>query len=255
MLHKSVITLMTFVLGSLIFTTQAQAYNPETRSYPTKEACDQAYLPILAKAKKGDAWAQYQVGTFFYGGCKPLSAKTAKKWYTLAYKNGVKEAKLPLLTILAMEEPNLSDTRRRAIMEQAAKEGVLAMQLKLGEETWNPNARFLKFNPWYLMAAKQGNSKAQKAVYLYYIAGNPNIPFFYMLDIANDGSQAFYWAQELMKTNPEYGVVQLARCYYLGLGVKSDKKKGIAMIEEACLDGNEFACSVFFWGEYSYWGG
>lgn len=158
---------------------------------------------LQAKAKQGDASAQYNLGVVYATGQgAPQSFAEAAKWFRMVAEQGDTNAQYNLGSIYAMGKGVPRDFAEAAKWYRMAAEGgfapaqyLLGGMYENGEGVPHDHAEAAK---WFRMAAEQGLPAAQLEVSAVYGLGE---------DVPQDLVQAHMWV-DLAASNPEAGDVE-----------------------------------------------
>jgi len=186
------------------------------------------YKENLAKAKKGDAEAQYMIGMDYDmgSGVKRNSAE-AIKWYRKAAEQGQKDAQFSLG--LAYEKGYSTKKNEAEAIKwyrKAAEQGVEAAQERL--YGLDPEVR-KKLRE----AAEKGDVKTQiKLGDIYYFGRGA----------AEDKKEAAKWYRMAAERGDVYAQCDIGQMYQFGIGVAEDKKEAAKWYRLAAEQGDKSAC-------------
>ena len=188
----------------------------------------------LIKAKKGDAEAQYKLGSMcYYGQGVPQDYKQAAHWFTKAAEQGDVVAQNNLGVLYANGQ-GVSQDYKKAVRwyTKAADQGYAVAQYNLGlmyREGKGISLDWEKAVHWYTKAAEQGYADAQNNLGGMYEDG---------WIVAQDYKKAVHWYTKAAEQEG-YAVAQnnLGRMYGDGKGVVQDYKRAVHWYTKAAEQG------------------
>ncbi len=184
--------------GLLLVTSLSVSAQKDTAT-AIKEKCADLKACIKS-AEAGNAEAQYLVGKWCqFRDTSKDHFKKAAKWYTLAAKQGQREAQFRLADLyLTGRGVHMLYSAYHKWMKKSAENGYEWAQYRLAEDyascSWGnfevKYSDYPKAFKWYLAAAKQGNVFAQVKVGYYYMKGigtkKDLVKAYFWLGIARD---------------------------------------------------------------------
>jgi len=199
---------------------------------------------VRAAAQKGDAQAQYQLGTAYghgkgHAGEKlPADLKLAAYWFLQAAKQGHAGAQTDLgYAYGSGRGVPMNVTQAAFWYRKAAEQGNAAAQTNLGLAYINGSgvrSDPVQAVPWLRKAAEQGYASAQANLGVIYTIGN---------GVPQDLKQAFLWSEKAARQGNITGQYNLAVIYcdanYARLrGTKQDYAQGAQWFERAAGQGH-----------------
>lgn len=186
MLNRALVIFILFGVAAAV-KVPAQAVESERR----------VFSQVKAKAERGDAEAQLQLG-FFYAngtGVAPDAVK-ACKWHRKAAEQGFARAQYQLG------------------LDYANGEGVKADKAEAVH--------------WFHAAAEEGFAQAQLELGLCYLEGR---------GVGENGAEALKWFRSAASQGLAYAGYAIGNCYLQGIGVAKDIEEGIKWIKQAAVEG------------------
>ncbi len=177
-----------------------------------------AYQAFLAAAEKGDAEAQYYLGTMYLDGfgTKQNFAEAAA-WFRKAAEQGDADAQFELSNMLYWGDGVPVDLKESAYWtRQAAEQGLAAAQLALGDMYYLGEGVPMDLEEsarWTLMAAEQGDAEAQ-----YQMALN----HYYGEGVPEDLAEYVRWTELAANQGHFDAQFDMGEIYFYGDGVAVD---------------------------------
>ena len=204
----SLVALLCFVEVSL----------PDATAQQTKELRKE-FQRVKAKAEKGDASAQFDLGVMYANGDGIAKDKTeAVKWYRKAADQGHPTAQSNLGVMYDKGNGVAKDEAEAAKWyRKAADQGDVKAQNNLGGMYANGNGvakDYAEAVKWVRKAADQGNATAQFNLGLMYANGN---------GVAKDEAEAVKWYRKAADQGLAAAQYNLGVMYYDGNGVAKDE--------------------------------
>ena len=177
---------------------QATLVNSATN---TGASIEGGLVELRALAEKGDATAQYKLGTMFYfGEGVPKDSTEAAKWI-----------------------------RKAAEQEKAIAQGALGAMYAAGDGVPQDNTEAVT---WFRKAANQGNANAQSSLGFMYVTG---------AGIAKDLTEASQWFRKAAEKGDANAQYNLGRMYERDDGVPKDSTEAIKWLTKSAEQGNRLA--------------
>ncbi len=189
----------------------------------------------LAKAVKGDAIAQNNLGCCYYIDDKYDEAELL---LTKSAEQGVVEAQLGLLVYCVdnMVNGGIEDVEKKAIEwgTKLAEQGLVSAQFLLGlyymdEEGASAEEKAAK---WFNKAAEQGLAFAQFILGECYMNGE---------GVNADKEKAVKWFTKAAEQGLAFAQFELGECYMNGEGGNADKEKAVKWYIKAAEQGDEYS--------------
>jgi uncharacterized protein len=170
--------------------------------------------PLLIAANRGDAVAQYQIGSKYY---IHQNYTDAVKWWTKAADQGNEEAEANLGHSYYYGEGVSKDYAEAVKWSRAAAEkGEPLAQITLGNAYYYGQGlpqNYTEAVNWYRKGAEQGYAAAEKNLGECYQDGQ---------GVPQDFIQAVKWYRKSAGQGEVFGAFALARCYASGIGIAAD---------------------------------
>lgn len=238
---KSTVSCLTLatVVGALVLTACG---NRDANSAPKTEALaeqtpEQKFASTLKAAERGDAEAQYNLGSMYWNGegvTKDLA--TAVEWYRKSAEQGSREAQLNLGWIYAYDYGFPTNTAEAAKwFRKAADQGDTEAQFHLGrmyENGAGVTQDLVQAANWYRKAAEGGGSDAQFNLGSMYAEG---------VGVTKDLTVAVEWYRKSAEQGSIKAQFNLGWMYASGDGVSKDLTKAFEWWKRAAEQGHESA--------------
>lgn len=205
----------------------------------------------LAKARAGDAEAQYQVGNYYRRGIIPGMFETpdnkeAARWYAKSAYGGCIDGMVAHAGCLI--EGYLAKNPKEAIKwyEKAAKSGNVSAYYNIGfcyDKGIGVQQNNKKAVKYYKKAAKMGSAFAANSLAICYYTGK---------GVIKDYPEAYRLFKMAADSGNPAAFANVARCYMFGQGTNVNSKLGVMWYEKAADKG--YADSQFFLGQLFYAG-
>jgi TPR repeat protein len=221
----------------LAVTTKAQqpAFPPATNSLTTNTFLDIAQL--RAKAEKGDAAAQFDLGScYYYGDGVPQDLAEAVKWSRKAAEQGHVEAQFNLAVCYEHGQGVAQDfTEAVRWYRKSAEQGMAAAQGNLGFCYVNGQGVPRDYGEavkWYRKAAEKGAAAAQYGLGLCYHDGQ---------GVPQDYAEAVKWYRKAADQGNAPAQYNLGTCYSKGQGVTQDYTEAVKWVRKSAEQGEPLA--------------
>jgi TPR repeat protein len=186
MVNRTLAVFMLFGLGATLYA--------QGRPVESEHAL---FNQVKARADKGDAEAQLQLGSFYADGMGvPPDASKAFKWHRKAAEKG------------------LASAQYQVGLDYANGDGVKASRAEAVH--------------WFRAAAEQGFGQAQLELGLCYLDGRGT---------GQDEVEALKWFRSASNRGLAYADYQIGNCYLEGIGVAKDVEQGIKWMRQAAEKG------------------
>jgi len=212
--------LLLFLLGGAALQLAAQQ----------SEADLKLLAEIRAKAEKGDAQAQFELGyAFSFGNLAVAKDEVeAVKWYRKAAEQNLAQAQYNLgvsyangLGVAKDEAQAVSWYRKAADQNLAQAQFNLGLRYANGQGVAKDEAEAVK---WYRKAAEQNDAQAQFNLGFCYANGN---------GMAKDEAEAVEWYRKAAEQNDAQAQNNLGACYAKGQGVPQDEAEAVKWYRKA----------------------
>jgi TPR repeat protein len=189
---------------------------------------------VLAKAKAGDAGAQFNLGTFYaYGAGVPKNETQAAIWFRKAAVQGDALAQVELGVAYERGNGVPQDYAQAAVWyRKAGEQGYADAQYNLGllyAFGQGVPQDYAQAAVWYRRAAMQGYADAQYNLGLLYAFGQ---------GVPQDYAQAAVWYRKAAEQGEARAQVKLGVSYAVGQGVPQDDGKAAVWYRKAAEQGN-----------------
>jgi TPR repeat protein len=219
---------LVFLLASAVFQLPAQQ----------SEADRKLLADVRAKAEKGDAQSQYELGTAFSNGSLGAAKDDAEavKWYRKAAEQNDGMAQNNLGACYASGEGVAKDYVEAVKWYRKAAEQNLALaQNNLGTcyaEGWGVAKDYVEAVKWWRKAAEQNHGPAQNNLGVCYGKGN---------GVANDEAEGVKWYRKAAEQNLAPAQHNLGFCYANGQGVVKDEVEAVKWYRKAAAQNDPLA--------------
>ena len=208
------------------------------------EADRKLLADIRAKAEKGDAQSQYELGCAFSFGNFGVAKDEveAVKWYRKAAEQNNASGQYNLGGCYCFGH-GLAKDEAEAVKwyRKAAEQNYAPAQYNLdfcyakGEGVAKDEAEAMK---WYRKGAEQGNALAQSSLGLCYENGR---------GVTKDEVEAVKWFRKAAEQNGAGGQTLLGACYAKGSGVAKDEAEAVKWFRKAAEGGDINALNALAW--------
>ena len=185
-----------------------------------------------AKAEKGDAQAQYEMGLAYTDGAGVANDDVeALKWYRRAAEQGYSPAQTAIGNCYFTGR-GVTSNWLEAVQwyDKAAEQGCAAAQERLGYCCQFRYSNSVAAVQWYRKAADQGYAAAQSSLAFCYLNGE---------GVAKDTAEAIRWYRKAADQGNVEAQIELGLCYWLGAGVPKDFAEMVKWYRKAADQGFE----------------
>jgi TPR repeat protein len=199
--------------------------------------CGSSIEDLRIAAEKGDAEAQYNLGSAYYAGKRVSKNLTeAVKWVRKASEQGNADAQT-FLGWLYEEGKGVPKNLVEAVKwyQKAAEQGSAYAQHNLGfcyENGRGVQKNMVEAIKWYRKAAEQGTEEAQHALAQCYALGE---------GVSENVAEAIKWYRKAAEQGFADSQRNLGVCYKYGVGVPKDEVEALAWLNIAAGNGNQLA--------------
>jgi TPR repeat protein len=214
---------------------QQSAFPTATNLLATNNAAQTAEL--RAKAEKGDAAAQAELGWMYLrGDGVPKDPAEAVKWYRVAAEQGnaYAQSRLGLAYCLGL---GVGEDKGEAAkwLHKAADQRDATAERMLGDfysRGYGVDKNEAEAVKWYRKAAEQGDAKAQFNLGSSYYSGH---------GVPQDYGEAVKWIRKAADQGNTTAKVTLAHCYLFGDGVAKDAVEAVRLFRPLAEGGDAVA--------------
>ena len=195
---------------------------------------DNSIASLMRRAEKGNAEAQFELGTAYYNGDgMEQNYEKAFEWYTKAAEQGMAEAQFKL-GICYDNGQGVTQNYKKAVewFTKAAEQGFAEAQYNLGNCYYNGQGvrqNYKKAIEWFTKAAEQGYAYAQYNLGTCYDNGQ---------GVTQNHKKAVEWYTKAAEQGDANAQNNLGACYDNGQGVRQNYKKAAERFTKAAEQGD-----------------